>query len=131
MLDSNLLEMPDLVFAIPLVPDGHRRARGGTATAGEVDVELGAVDEDAEGKDPSVCDPPVVTFMNLPVSAAVLFVRANVPSARAAGLDGDDLSSILQGTLDVEVALIVEALERPTVAGVLNPPLRGKVRGPD
>ena len=69
-------------------------------------------------------------FMDLPVSAAVRLVRTNIPGARAAGLDGYDLGSILQGTLDVEVLLIVDVLERPAVSGVLSPPLRGKVKVP-
>lgn len=69
--------------------------------------------------------------MSLPVNAAVPLVRENVPGARAAGLDGYDLGSVLQGALDVEVLLIIEVLERPTVAGVLNPPLPGKIRCPD
>ena len=55
-LDSGLLETPDLIFALPLAPDGHGRAWGGVAMAGEVDVELGVVDENAEGKDPSARD---------------------------------------------------------------------------
>lgn len=72
----------------------------------------------------------MIISANLPISTVVPFVRVNVPSARAAGLDGYDLASILQGTLDVEIFLIVHVLERPTVAGVLNPPLHEKVRIP-
>ena len=49
-LDSGLLETPDLIFALPLAPDGHGRAWGGVAMAGEVDVELGVVDENAGGE---------------------------------------------------------------------------------
>ena len=67
-------------------------------------------------------------FANLPISIVVPFVRVDVPSARAAGLDGYDLGSILQRTLDVEIFLVVRILERPAAAGVLNPPLREKVR---
>ena len=67
-------------------------------------------------------------FVNLPVSTVVLFVRVNAPSARVTGLDGYDLAPIFQRTLDVEILLVVHVLERPTVAGVLNPPLHGKVR---
>ena len=50
MSDSNLIETPDLVFALPLVPDSHTRAWGITAMVGEVDIELGVVDKDAGGK---------------------------------------------------------------------------------
>ena len=60
----------------------------------------------------------------LPVSTVVLFVGANVPSARAVGLNSHDLGPILQGTFDVKVLLVVDVLEGPTVSGVLNPPLR-------
>ena len=73
--------------------------------------------------------------MNLPVGTVVLFVRENIPSARVTGLDGYDLASILQGTLDVEIIVFVDVLECPTAAGVLNPPLHrgsgspGKTRG--
>lgn len=66
--------------------------------------------------------------MNRPVSTVVLLVRTDVPSAGVAGLDGDDLGPILQGSLEVEVLLIVGVLERPSVAGVLNFPLHGEVR---
>lgn len=66
--------------------------------------------------------------MNLPVSTAVLLIRANVPSARVAGLDGYDLGPVCQGTFDVEELLVVDVLKRPTVAGVLNPPLHREVR---
>ena len=67
-------------------------------------------------------------FVNLPVGTVVLFVRVNAPSARVTGIDGYDLAPIFQGTLDVEILLVVHVLERPTAAGVLNPPLHGKVR---
>ena len=69
-----------------------------------------------------------IIIVNLPVSTVVLFISANVPSARAVSLNGYDLGSIFQGTLDVEVLLVVHVLERPAVAGVLNPPLYQKVR---
>jgi len=71
-----------------------------------------------------------IIFVNLPISAVVLFVRVNVPSTRVAGLDGYDFASIFQGTLDVEILLVVHVLECPTAASVLNPPLHGKVRIP-
>ena len=70
----------------------------------------------------------VITFANSPVCTTVLLIRANVPSARVAGLDGYDLGSIFQGTFDVEVLLVVGVLKRPTVTGVLSPPLHGGVR---
>jgi hypothetical protein len=72
--------------------------------------------------------------LNLPVSVVVLFVRMNVPSARAAGLDGYELGPILQGTLggkvEVEVLFVVNVLNRPTVAvtSFFNLPLHGEVR---
>ena len=68
-----------------------------------------------------------VTVVDLPVSITVPLVRTDVPSARVGSLDGYDLGSILQGTFDIEVLLIEHVLNRPAVAGVLNPPLRGKV----
>jgi len=70
----------------------------------------------------------VTISANSPVSTAVPLIRADVPGARVAGLDGYDLGSILQGTLDVEVLLVVGVLERPTTTGVLNPPLHEEVR---
>ena len=54
-MDLSLLETPDLVFALPLTPDGYGGARGRIAAVGEIDVKLGVVDENAEGKDPSAC----------------------------------------------------------------------------
>jgi len=71
---------------------------------------------------------PAIIFVNLPVGTVVLFVRVNVPSARVTGLNGYDLASIFQGTLDVKVLLVVGVLERPTATGVLSPPLHGKIR---
>ena len=56
MLDLNLLEAPDLVFALPLTPDGHGGARGRIAAVGEIDVKVRVADENAEGKGPSACD---------------------------------------------------------------------------
>lgn len=53
-VDLSLLEIPDLVFAIPLVPDSHGSARGGVTTVGEIDVEIGFADKNADGKDSSV-----------------------------------------------------------------------------
>ena len=66
--------------------------------------------------------------MNSPVSTVVLLVRTNVPSAGTIGLDGYDAGSISQGTLDIEVLLVVDILERPAVPGVLDPPLHVNVR---
>lgn len=62
--------------------------------------------------------------MNSPESIPVLLIRANVPGARAAGLLGYNLGSVIQRTIDVEEFLVVDVLKRPTVAGVLDPPLR-------
>ena len=67
---------------------------------------------------------------NSPVSITVLLVRTNVPSARVAGLGGYDLGSLFRGTLNVEVLLVLEVLERPAATGVLNPPLRVEVQDP-
>ena len=128
-VDLSLLEIPDLVFAIPLVPDGHGSARGGVTKVGEIDVEIGFADENADGRDSSVWNRRLrFTVVNLPVSIDVIFFGADFPSARVVSLDGYDLGSDLPGTLDVEVLLIEHVLNRPAVAGVLNPPLRGKVR---
>jgi hypothetical protein len=72
--------------------------------------------------------------LNSPVSVVVLFVRVNVPSTRAAGLNGYKLGPILQGTLggevEVEVLFVVNVLNRPTVTvtGFFNLPLHGEVR---
>jgi len=68
-----------------------------------------------------------ISFINLPVSAVVLLVGANVPSARLVGLDSHNLGSILFRTFDVEVLLVVDVLESPTLVGLLNLPLHGEV----
>jgi len=49
MLDLNLLETQDLVFALPLTPDGHGGARDSIAMVGEIDVGAGVAGENAEG----------------------------------------------------------------------------------
>jgi len=72
----------------------------------------------------------VIILANLPVSIVVPFVGVDVPSARARRLDSYDLTSILQGALDVEILLVVRVPERPAIAGVLNLPLHEKVRTP-
>jgi len=66
--------------------------------------------------------------MNVPVRITVFLVGGNVPSMRIVGLDSYDPGSVLARTLNVEVLLVVDVLERPTVVGLLNPPLRGEVR---
>ena len=58
MLDLNLLQTPDLVFARPLAPDSHGGAWVGIAMVGEIDVELGVTDENTKVKDPSPCGHP-------------------------------------------------------------------------
>jgi len=57
-----------------------------------------------------------------------LVIGGDVPSTGVVGLDGYDLGSVFQGTLDIEVLLIVYILERPAVAGVLSLPLHENVR---
>ena len=125
-----MLETPDLVFALPLTPESHRGARGGIATVGEIDVEVGVADGDAEKKGSVGVRSSVIVLANLPISIVVPFVGVDVPSARAGGLDSYDLTSILQGALDVEILLVVRVLERPAITGVLNLPLHEKVRTP-
>ena len=49
----SLFEAPDLIFAPPLTPDGDGGARCSIAMVGEIDVEVGLVNENADGKDPS------------------------------------------------------------------------------
>ena len=66
--------------------------------------------------------------MNLPVSIAVLLARTDVPSAGLGSLDGYELGSALQRTVDVEVLLVRKGLNPPAVGGVLGRPLQGEVR---
>ena len=67
--------------------------------------------------------------MNLPVRFAIIPVWGNVPSTGFVGLNSHDLGSVLGRTLDVEVLLVVDVLNRPAVVGALNPPLiHGEVR---
>ena len=54
--DLSLLDTPDLVFALPLAPEGHGGARGGISALGEIDVEAGVADENAEGEGPLASD---------------------------------------------------------------------------
>lgn len=117
-----------MVLALPLTPDGHGSARVGIAVVGEIDVEVGVVDENAEGKDSSAGEPSVMIFVSLPINTVVVVIRAYVPSARTAGLDGYNLCPIFQGALDVEILLVVHVLESPAIAGVLSLPLRERVR---
>ena len=46
----SLFEAPDLVFARPLTPDGHRGTWCGITVVGEIDVEVGVVVGNAEEK---------------------------------------------------------------------------------
>lgn len=71
-----------------------------------------------------------MVLANLPIGIVVPFVGVDVPSARAGGLDSYDLTSILQGALDVEILLVIRVLERPAITGVLNLPLHEKVKTP-
>ena len=49
MSSSNFLEIPDLVLAIPLAPQGHRGAWDGTSVVREIDIHVGFfTGEDAE-----------------------------------------------------------------------------------
>lgn len=105
-----------------LAPDSYGGAGVGIAVIREIDVEVGVVDENANEEDPSVRSSEII-FRNLPESVTVLLIGTNVPSARVAGLDGYYLGSVVQRTLDIEVLPVVDVLKRPTVAGVLNPPL--------
>jgi len=66
--------------------------------------------------------------MNLPVRITVFLIGKNVPSMRLVSLDSYDLRSVLARTLNVEVLFVVDVLKRPTVTGVLSPPLHGEVR---
>jgi len=50
----SLLEAPDLVFTRPLAPDGHGGTRCGVTVVGEINVEVGFVVENADGKGPLV-----------------------------------------------------------------------------
>ena len=45
-----MFEAPDLVFARPLAPDGHRGTWCGITVVGEIDVEVGVVVGNAEEK---------------------------------------------------------------------------------
>ena len=55
-LDLSLFEAPDLVFALPLIPEGHGSTRGRIATVGEIDVEAGVMDKNAKGEGLLACD---------------------------------------------------------------------------
>ena len=66
--------------------------------------------------------------MDSPVSSAIHFVGANVPSAGFVGLNRYDPGSVFHRTIDVEVLLVVDVLKRPTIGSLLNLPLRGGVR---
>ena len=48
MSNSSLLRTPDLVLALPLIPEGHRSSWIGISAAGKVDVKVSALDENAK-----------------------------------------------------------------------------------
>lgn len=73
---------------------------------------------------------PGISFVSLPVSTLVIFVRANVPSAGLVGVDSHDLGSVLRGAVDVQVLAVGNILDSPPVAApsVSNLPLREEIR---